>query len=97
MSEGLLLMAEQHHHAAIVSLHEAIEDWRPRRLLRPIVGTLLVTLAQAQQATGDRAGAQASIERSLEALAHWPGWRRDRAEALAVRLAGHDGPSGRAN
>jgi hypothetical protein len=75
MSEGLLLMSEQHHHAAIVSLGEAIDGWRDT-LQRPLVGTLLVTMAQAQQAVGDRAGARASVDQALEALANWPGWRR---------------------
>jgi DNA-binding NarL/FixJ family response regulator len=87
MVEGLLLMSEQQHDEAIVALRSALE-WSTEHLQRPILGTMLVTLAQALQATGDRAGAQVAVEQALDALARWPGWRRDRAEALAVRLAG---------
>jgi DNA-binding CsgD family transcriptional regulator len=85
--EGLLLMSEQHHHEAVVALRAALEC-STEHMQRPVIGTMLVTLAQAQQATGDRSGAQATVERAMDALARWPGWRRDRAEALAIRLAG---------
>ncbi|MGE0139942.1 MAG: LuxR C-terminal-related transcriptional regulator [Ilumatobacteraceae bacterium] len=85
--EGLVLLAEQRHDEAASALRAGL-DGADDDLRRPIIGTLLVALAQALQATGDRSGAQRAAESALEALARWPGWRRDRAEALAERLAG---------
>jgi DNA-binding CsgD family transcriptional regulator len=35
---------------------------------------------------GDRVGARRAADDALASLARWPGWRRDRAEALASRL-----------
>lgn len=87
VTEGLVLFAEHRHAEAAVALCAGI-DQSGDTLTRPILGTMSVTLAQALHAVGDRAGAQQAIERALEALSRWPGWRRDRAEALAVRLAG---------
>ncbi|MBI5087838.1 MAG: hypothetical protein HZB15_02915 [Actinobacteria bacterium] len=86
-TEGLLLLAEHRPADAVRALRAAV-DGADEHLRRPVVGTVLVTLAQALQASGDRAGAQRAVESALEALSRWPGWRRDRAEALASRLAG---------
>jgi DNA-binding NarL/FixJ family response regulator len=86
-AEGLLLMAENKPHEAVVAL-QATLALADDTLTKPVEGTMLVVLAQALHATGDRAGAHRAIERSLEALRRWPGWRRDRAESLALRLAG---------
>jgi DNA-binding NarL/FixJ family response regulator len=86
-TEGLVLLAEHHLDEAVVALRAAVEDWSAH-LRRPVVGSLHVALAQALLATGDRAGAQVAVREALDHLARWPGWRRDRAEALAERLAG---------
>jgi DNA-binding CsgD family transcriptional regulator len=47
---------------------------------------ILVALARSQAALGQRAGALESVRAALGLLEHWPGWRRDEAEALAERL-----------
>ena len=39
-------------------------------------------------AVGDRAGALTVARQAVEDLRGWPGWRRDRAEALVRRLEG---------
>jgi DNA-binding NarL/FixJ family response regulator len=57
-------------------------------LYRPTLGSLRTLLAQALLATGDRAGALAAVREALADLATWPGWRRERAEALLRRLEG---------
>ena len=43
-------------------------------------------LARCLAATGDRAGAAAEISSAATLLRNWPGWRRERIEALAQRL-----------
>jgi DNA-binding NarL/FixJ family response regulator len=92
--EGPILIAEQRHAEAVVALRAALEgadDIVPR----PVQGTMLVALAQALHTSGDRRGAQVAISSALDALRRWPGWRRDRAESFAVRLAGSGArPSG---
>jgi DNA-binding CsgD family transcriptional regulator len=86
--EGMLALAEGRYHEAIASLAAAL-DPPDERLIRPLIGTLRTLLAQAQLATGDRHGAQASVTQVLDHdLVRWPGVRRDRAEALARRLRG---------
>jgi DNA-binding NarL/FixJ family response regulator len=86
-AEGLLLLAEQRP-AEAVSAFRAAVDGADEHLLRPVTGTLFVGLGQALHTIGDRAGAQRAVESALHLLARWPGWRRDRAEALAARLGG---------
>jgi DNA-binding CsgD family transcriptional regulator len=57
-------------------------------LRRPTEASLRLAHAQALLAAGDRAGALAECRRAHELLARWPGWRRDRVEAMLVRLEG---------
>ncbi len=58
-------------------------------LPRPVLASLRVALASSLLARGDRAGALAAVRRVVDDdLANWPGWRRDRAEALLRRLEG---------
>ena len=51
-------------------------------------------LARCLAATGDRAGAVAEIIAAAGLLARWPGWRRQRIEALAARLRPADDVAG---
>lgn len=53
--------------------------------------SLRLALASARIATGDRQGALQEAMLAKTELALWPGWRRDRAEALIRRLAGAGG------
>ncbi|MCB0998930.1 MAG: AAA family ATPase [Acidimicrobiales bacterium] len=85
--DGLLHLAEQRPAEAVVALRRAL-DTAPRDVTRPVQGLLETALAQALLHAGDRAGARRAIDAALESLARWPGWRRDRAEALAARLEG---------
>jgi DNA-binding CsgD family transcriptional regulator len=60
----------------------------------PVRGLLRIVLAQTLLAAGDRAAALAAVSDAIAVdLAHWPGWRRDRAEQLHRRLQGHTGRS----
>ncbi len=86
-SDGLLLLAEQRHSEAVISLRRTL-DTAVRDVTRPVQGLLETALAQALLAVGDRSGARRAAGDALVSLARWPGWRRDRAEALAARLEG---------
>ena len=55
---------------------------------RPVEGSLHLTHAQALLQLGRRDEASAAVRRALEALERWPGWRRDRADALLTRIEG---------
>lgn len=55
---------------------------------RPIEGSLHLAHAQALLAAGRRDEASAAVRRALDALERWPGWRRDRADALLARIEG---------
>lgn len=85
VADGLLLLAEQRHDEAVTALRRAL-DTAVRDVSRPVQGLLEIALAQALLALGDRAGARRAADDALASLARWPGWRRDRAEALASRL-----------
>ncbi len=85
MSEGFVLVAEHRFDEAVVALRRALET-AVRDVTRPVQGLMEIALAQALLATGDRAGARRAAEAAVTSLARWPGWRRDRAEALATRL-----------
>ena len=51
-----------------------------------------MVLASARLAIGDRRGAIEAADHAAHVdLASWPGWRRDRAEALLRRLEGRIG------
>ncbi|MFN8020472.1 MAG: LuxR C-terminal-related transcriptional regulator [Acidimicrobiales bacterium] len=86
-AEGLLLLAEQRPDEAVTALRRVL-DTAAREVVRPVQGVLEIALAQALLAVGERTGARRAVDAALESLARWPGWRRDRAEALAARLEG---------
>jgi DNA-binding NarL/FixJ family response regulator len=54
----------------------------------PIRGSLRTALAAALLATGDRALSLVVAQQAAADLITWPGWRRDRVEALIRRLEG---------
>jgi len=83
--EGFLLVAEHRQVEAVPMLRRALTTAH-QDVIRPVEGQLHLSLAQALLAAGDRHGARQAVEDALDALAKWPGWRRDRAEALAGRL-----------
>ena len=61
-------------------------------LAQYMVGYMRIRAAEAVLATGDVGGARALVRRALDKdLARWPGWRRDRGEALLRRLDGASG------
>jgi DNA-binding NarL/FixJ family response regulator len=71
--------------------HLAVAIERPE-LPRYIAGYLRTQRAAALAGLGRRDEARAEVRRALdEDLVRWPGWRRDRAEALARRLEGGSG------
>jgi DNA-binding CsgD family transcriptional regulator len=89
---GLLHLAEGEHLAAVEQLGVAIDV---PQLPRYVTGHLRVQRAVALLGVGRRDEARAEVRRALdEDLARWPGWRRDRADALARRLEGGAGGSG---
>jgi DNA-binding CsgD family transcriptional regulator len=85
---GLLLAAEGRHAEACAAFRVVLVDPDPS-LAVPVRATLRTAWASALLADGDRAGAlrEARHARDVE-LAKWPGWRRDRADALLRRLEG---------
>ena len=86
--DGLLWLAEGDHAAAAAQLTAALEPREPT-MQRFLAGHLRVRLAQALLGGGDLAGARAQAAQAIDdELARWPGWRRDRALALMVRLQG---------
>ncbi len=85
MSEGFLLVAEHRHDEAVVALRLALET-ADQHVTRAVQGLMEIALAQSLLATGDRVGARRAAEAAVTSLSRWPGWRRDRAEALAARL-----------
>jgi DNA-binding CsgD family transcriptional regulator len=86
--DGLLALADGRVDDAVALLRAVVAE-PDERLTRPVLGTLRTALAAARLAIGDRAGALAAVVEALDTdLAHWPGVRRDRAEALLRRLQG---------
>jgi DNA-binding CsgD family transcriptional regulator len=85
--EGVLLLADGDAVCAVAAL-EAVLESPDRALYVPTRGSLRTSLAAAQLAAGDRVAALASAKEAVADLATWPGWRRDRAEALVKRLEG---------
>ncbi len=58
-------------------------------LPRHVVGGIRLRLVESLLATGSSADAARQLSQALDHdLARWPGWRRDRAEALQRRLSG---------
>jgi DNA-binding CsgD family transcriptional regulator/tetratricopeptide (TPR) repeat protein len=91
MSSGLVSHAEGHNAAAVTALEPFLEEPDPR-LYKPLIGSMRLVLASARLANGDRRGAiEAARQAAHVDLASWPGWRRDRAEALLRRLEGRIG------
>ena len=91
MSAGLVLHAEGDNVAAVAAL-ESFLDAPDSRLYTPLIGSMRLVLAAARLAIGDRRGAIADAQRVVDGdLVAWPGWRRDRAEALLRRLEGRIG------
>ncbi|HQZ34756.1 MAG TPA: LuxR C-terminal-related transcriptional regulator [Ilumatobacteraceae bacterium] len=86
-AEGMLLMAAGDHAGAAAVLGEVLREPDPM-LYVPSIGSLRTVHASAMLATGDRAGALAVARQAVADLKGWPGWRRDRAEALVRRLEG---------
>jgi DNA-binding NarL/FixJ family response regulator len=86
-SEGLLALAEGDYARAAERLRATLAVAR-ECLPRFVEGSLHLSLATALLAQGDRAGALAATQASIDALSTWPGWRRDRAEAMLARLEG---------
>lgn len=91
---GLLLAASGDHAGAVARLRASLAELDPStdgtsELPRPVLASLRLTLASAQLACGDRAGTLATVRQIVDGdLVNWPGWRRDRAEALLRRLEG---------
>ena len=91
MSAGLVSHAAGDNAAAVAALEPFLEVPDPR-LYKPLIGSMRLVLASAKLATGDRRGAMEAARHAAHVdLASWPGWRRDRAEALLRRLEGRIG------
>ncbi|MEO5900779.1 MAG: AAA family ATPase [Ilumatobacteraceae bacterium] len=86
-AEGLLALAEGNHAGAIESLRSTLAT-APASLQRFVTGSLRLALAQALLLGGDRRAALVETHIALDALGKWPGWRRDRVEAMLGRLEG---------
>jgi DNA-binding CsgD family transcriptional regulator len=86
-AEGMLLLAEGDAAGAAAALGAVLADPDPS-LYVPSVASLRTVQASAMLAAGDRVGALAVARRAVDDLKGWPGWRRDRAEALVRRLEG---------
>lgn len=86
-AEGLLALAEGRFDAAAKSLRNTLRTAR-ESLPRFVEGSLHLSLAQALLGAGDRAGASYAAHAAVDTLSTWPGWRRDRAEAMLGRLEG---------
>ena len=85
--EGPLRLAEGDPAGAVAAFEEVLTDPDPNVYV-PTLASLRTAQAAAQLAGGDRAGAIAAAKAAMANLAAWPGWRRDRAEALLRRLEG---------
>ncbi len=86
-AEGMLLLAEGDAAGAAAALAAVLADPDPSLYL-PTVASLRTVRASAMLAAGDRVGALAVARQAVDDLKGWPGWRRDRAEALVRRLEG---------
>ena len=87
-ADGLLLAAEGDAAGAVAALTPLLDE-PDERLSRPIIASMRLALATALLSLGRRTQALVTVRRVVdEDLANWPGWRRDRAEALLRRLEG---------
>jgi DNA-binding CsgD family transcriptional regulator len=85
--EGLLAAANADPTRAVAAFEVAFDDldsW----LSIPTLALLRTDHAAALLASGDRIRALEQANQAVELLASWPGWRRDRAEAIVRRLQG---------
>lgn len=85
--EGPVLLAAGDPAGAVAALTAVLTMPDPA-LYRPTVGSLRTLQARALLATGDRAAAVTVAREALADLSLWPGWRRERADALLRRLEG---------
>jgi DNA-binding CsgD family transcriptional regulator len=89
--EGLLLAGEGRHDEAVAALSASGAPPGPtggwRRRAAWIEATVRVALASERATLGDRQAAHADASAAVQALARWPGWRRDEAVDLERRLA----------
>ncbi len=85
--EGLLRMAEGDAAGAAASLGAVLQS-PDASLYVPMIGTLRTAYAAALLADGQRTSALVAAQAAVAELSSWPGWRRDRAEALVRRLEG---------
>ena len=85
--EGLLLAAEGRLEEAVESLAASCTA-SDRRRVAWVEAAARTELAKARAALGGREGASLDAAAAAEALAAWPGWRRDEATALERRLRG---------
>ncbi len=86
-AEGMLRLAEGDAPGAVAALAAVLDEPDPSLYL-PCVASLRTVQASAMLAAGDRADALTVARQAVEDLKAWPGWRRDRAEALVRRLEG---------
>ncbi|MEQ1701911.1 MAG: LuxR C-terminal-related transcriptional regulator, partial [Ilumatobacteraceae bacterium] len=86
-ADGMLLLAEGDAAGAAAALSTVLAEPDPS-LYVPTIASLRTILASAMLAAGDRAGALVVARAAVDELKGWPGWRRDRAEALVRRLEG---------
>jgi DNA-binding NarL/FixJ family response regulator len=94
-AEGLLASAEGRPGDAVAAFRATLGA-SENAVRKPIEASLRLAFAQALLASGDRVGALAECRIAREQLARWPGWRRDKVDAMLVRLEGsgtrhHDG------
>jgi DNA-binding CsgD family transcriptional regulator len=88
MVRGITSTAAERHEDAVEFLTVELAEPDPSLPL-PIVGGLRLYLVESLIGIGNRSEAARQLDQALEGeLARWPGWRRDRAEALHRRLAG---------
>jgi len=88
MVHGITAAAAGRHEDASDLLGAEL-DLPDESLPRNVIGSLRLILAESLLATGRNADAARHVSQALDHdLAHWPGWRRDRAEALQRRLVG---------
>jgi DNA-binding CsgD family transcriptional regulator len=86
-ADAALVEAEGDHAEAARRYAQVLAATRPARPLACRASAHL-GLARCLAATGTGDEARGHVERALALLEHWPGWRRDEAEALLRRLGG---------
>ena len=87
IADGLIAGAQGEHGAAVTAFEKAF-DHLDRNLSLPTTASLRTAFAVSLLAIGERARALSAVRQTIDELSSWPGWRRDRAEALLRRLEG---------